>query len=271
VTPPPVPGVLIEEADLGAGATWTWLAGLGGGAWRVHRAAASDVVVRSASAVEQRAAAAAADAGVGPAVVAMTAEWLVVEYLAGTHLTALELSRPTVLSELAGLLRRWHSSAVSLPEVELSEARHRYLQGVAPDRVPDGLLPAVVAADGMEQRLASTQPLRLPAHLDVTANVVATTAGLRLIDFEYAGAADPARELGQVIWEGQLDPAGADRLLDAYGPCEGVSTQSVREWAWVTAVTWTLWALSRDQNASSRRYARRSVEQMNTFWGRPTV
>jgi thiamine kinase len=271
MTPPSVPGALVDAAELGAGATWSRLAGLGGGAWRVHRADASDVVVRSASDVEQQAAGAAADVGVGPRVVALAAGWLVVEYLAGAHLMTLELSRPVVLSDLASLLRRWHSCDVRLPEVELAEARHGYLEQLASSRLPGSLLSAAAEADVVERRLVSAGAARVPAHLDVAANVVATATGLRLIDFEYAGAAEPAREIGQVIWEAQLDPAGAERLVSAYGPGDGVSVWSTREWAWVTGVTWTLWALSREGDASARCYARRSWEQMNTFWGRPTL
>ena len=62
-----------------------------------------------------------------------------------------------------------------------------------------------------------------PAHLDVVANLIVTEAGLRLIDFEYAASADPARELGQVVWEAELDRAAAGRLVQAYDPNGGVA------------------------------------------------
>ena len=58
----------------------------------------------------------------------------------------------------------------------------------------------------------------MPSHLDVMANVLSTDRGLRLIDFEYARSAPPARELGQLIWEGELDRRGADRLVSSYQP-----------------------------------------------------
>ncbi len=268
--PPEVPPELIDAAGLGVGATWSWLAGLGGGAWRVERAHAPDVVVRPATDVEQRAAGAAADVGVGPTVVAMADGWLVVEYLRGAHLTTLELSRPPIVSELARVLRRMHSSDVHLPEVELAGARHRYLEQLDTSSLPGSLLSFAAEADEVERRLVSDGVTPVPAHLDVAANVLATPSGLRLIDCEYAGAAEPARELGQVIWEAQMDPTNVERLVSAYGPREGVSERSTREWAWITGVTWTLWAFCRAGDHSTRCYARRSWEQMNTFWARPT-
>ena len=84
---------------------------------------------------------------------------------------------------------------------------------------------------------------RVPAHLDVVANLLATPRGLRLIDFEYAAAADPARELGQVVWEAELDRRGLERLMvQAYGADAGVAEEATRDWAWIAGVTWTLWA-----------------------------
>jgi thiamine kinase-like enzyme len=268
--PPDVPEELIDAAELGADAHWTWLAGLGDGAWRVHSGRSSDVVVRPASEFEQRAARAAAEADVGPTVVATTGRWLVVEYLSGSHLTALELSRPYLLRELGQLLRRWHDCDVHLPPVDLAEARHGYEERLASADLSSTLMTFAEQADDVEERLVSAHVTRVPAHLDVVANLMSTPSGLRLIDFEYAGTAEPARELGQVIWEAQLDARGARRLLEGYGPRDGVTEESTREWAWVTGVTWTLWALSRAADASTRCYARRSVEQMNTFWGQPT-
>jgi thiamine kinase-like enzyme len=106
----------------------------------------------------------------------------------------------------------------------------------------------------------------VPAHLDVVANVLATQRGLRLIDFEYAAAASPARELGQVVWEAELDRQGLGRLVRAYGTGAGVAEEATAGWAWITGVTWTLWALARQDTPVLQQYARRSWERLQHYW-----
>jgi thiamine kinase-like enzyme len=135
--------------------------------------------------------------------------------------------------------------------------------------VPKALKEDAVRADAWETELADASDCRLPAHLDVAANVLATPRGLRLIDFEYAAAADPARELGQVVWEAELDRPGLERLVHAYGPDTGVAVEATAAWAWVTGVTWTLWATARRADPAFERYARRSWERLLHHWSRP--
>ncbi len=269
--PEAVPAALVGAIPRAIDAAWSPLAGLGRGSWLVQRSEGADLVVRQSSAVEERAARAAADLAVSPVVVASAAGWLATEYLSGANVTGLELSRPPSLDELAALLRRLHSCDVDLPAAPLSDARREYVACVAPDRLPDGLLAAVGDADRLERSLVSSSSRRVPAHLDVVANLLRTPSGLRLIDFEYAASAHPARELGQVIWESEINRAGARRLVGAYG-CEGVVTHEMAHaWAWVTGVTWTAWALACDDSSVMERYGRRSWERLRDYWGRPTL
>lgn len=268
--PAAVPAALVAAMPRTVDAAWSPLAGLGRGSWLVERPEGADLVVRQSSEVEERAARAAADVAVGPVVLAGAGGWLATEHLPGAHVTGLELSRPARLDELAVLLRRLHACDLDLPARTLSDARGEYVARVSPERLPDGLLAAVDDADRLERSLASASSRRVPAHLDVVANLLMTPSGLRLIDFEYAAAADPARELGQVIWESEIHRAGAQQLVVAYG-CEGIVTPEMAQaWAWVTGVTWTAWALAFDDNAVIERYGRRSWERARDYWGRPT-
>lgn len=269
--PAALPAALAAVMPRAVDATWSPLAGMGHGSWLVQRPEGVDLVVRQSSEVEERAARAAADVAVGPVVLAGAEGWLATEYLPGANVTGLELSRPPSLDELAALLRRLHTCDVDLPAATLADARGQYVAGVTSERLPDGLLAAVGEADRMERSLASSSSLRVPAHLDVVANLLMTPLGLRLIDFEYAAAADPARELGQVIWEAEINRAGAQRLVGAYG-CEGVVTHEMAQaWAWITGVTWTAWALACGDDSVMERYGRRSWERLRDYWARPTV
>ncbi len=268
MTGAPIPGHVVAAIPGAAGATWSQLAGLTGGAWLMRPISGPAIVVREASDGEVSAALAAATVHVGPAVVVSSAGWLAVEHLLGSHLNALELSRPTVLADLADLLRRWHEADVTLAEAPMAPLREAYLEGIPSGALPAGLKADAARADALERQLEKTSVRRVPSHLDVAANVLATPRGLRLIDFEYAAAADPARELGQVVWEAELDRQGLCRLVRAYGTDARVAEEATAGWAWITGVTWTLWALALGDSAAMPQYGRRSRERLQHYWAR---
>ncbi len=258
-----VPATVVQVAARGAPAVCAPLAGVSGAAWMVEARGGARTVVRRASADEISATRAAEEVGVGPRVLAVIEDWLVVEWLAGQALTTLELARPTVLDGVADLLRRWHRCRVSLPPASMGAARAAY---AAAAEVSPELIALVEAADRAERALPTAE--RVPAHLDVAANLVRTGQGLRLIDFEYAAAATPAQELGQLVWEGELGPEQADRLMDAYweGGAGGSERSAVTAWTWISGVTWTAWASGRPELAT---YARRSWERVVGHWALP--
>ena len=271
MTQAPAPDAFLAEIPGADIATWSRLPSLTGGAWLMSRSMRPDLVVRPASDVEVTAARAADTARVGAPVVAAAQGWLAVEYLVGDHVSALELSRPDVLGDLGRLLRRWHDSDVMLPEASLAAARAAYLSACPAERLPVGLAAAAADADAVEAELAMTSRQRGPAHLDVVANLIVTADGLRLIDFEYAADADPARELGQVAWEGELDRAATGRLVQAYGSAGDVADTATASWAWVTGVTWTVWAYAHQDQWALERHARRSWERLQSHWAGPSV
>jgi hypothetical protein len=186
---------------------------------------------------------------------------MVTEWLPGERLCALELGRPAVVDGVAELLRRWHLCSVELPPASMQAARADYVESAG---LP--ALPWLGAVDEAEQSLPASP--RVPAHLDVAANLLMTEVGPRLIDFEYAASATPAQELGQLVWEAELRPPQADRLVHAYwGSGAGAAERaSVTTWAWVTGVTWALWAAGRPELAG---YGRRSWERLTGHWALP--
>jgi thiamine kinase-like enzyme len=224
-------------------------------------------VASPATEVHADASIAAAECGVGPRVIDYRDGWLVTEWLSGEHMTPVQLRRPQVLDELADLLSAWHASAVVLPASPLSKARRTYCQE-APLR-PE-MLSAVEWADEAEQAMSPRQtPRDVPCHLDVVANVLATNEGLRLIDFEYAAAADPLRELGQAIWEAELDHRAAERFVHRYAGAGDDHVAAAATWCAVAAVTWTAWGFAQGRPEMSR-YARRSWERLRHHWSRPS-
>lgn len=198
-------------------------------------------------------------------VMAAAEGWLAVEYLPGRPVSTLELGRPPALDALASLLRRLHGSDVMLPEAPLAPMRAAYLAAVPAGRLPAGLLAHAEQADVLESELGRAWPRRVPAHLDVVANLVRTRGGMRLIDFEYAAATDPARELGQVVWEAELDRCGLRRLVRAYDAGAGVAEEATASWAQIAGVTWTLWALTAQDSPGLLQYARRSWERLQSY------
>ena len=246
------------------------LPGLIGGAWLLQTSRGADRVLTAADAVHAEAAQVAAECNVGPRVFDYVDGWLVSERLVGTHLTSLELRRPVVLRDLAALLVRMHASPMALPVVPMIDSRQQYA-AAAGDRVPPMVLRAIEWADEVERDLETATDRWVPAHLDVVANVLLTDRGLRLIDFEYARSAPPARELGQVIWEGELDRRAADRLVSNYQAGAGLGDAQVAAaatWCALSAITWTVWALARP-GPEMQQYARRSWERLASHWARP--
>jgi hypothetical protein len=245
-----------------------------GRAWLLRARHRDDLVLAPADAVQATAARAAAECDVGPRVVDHVDGWLVCEWLVGTHLTPLELRRPGVLLDLAALLVRWHSCQLNLPVVPMSQSRQQYA-AAAGTRVAPALANAIEWADEVEGDVQAASDRWVPAHLDVVANVLSTARGLRLIDFEYARSAPPGRELGQLIWDAELDQRFAEMLVTAYlaargEPANGAADEvaAAATWCALSAVTWTTWALAR-QGDGMQRYARRSWERLVSHWARP--
>ena len=243
------------------------LDGWNAGAWVITRDDGVEVVASRASQVSMAATHAAAELSVGPRVLDVVDGWLVTERLQGVQLSALEMRRPCVLDALASMLARWHTSTVTLPTASMLDSLRHYANE-AVDSVDVSIARAVSWAEHVLTELTEHTEhtaQRVPCHLDVAANVVSTRQGLRLIDFDFAAMADPAQELGQLMWEAELDERGAVRLLGAYSRASGVDVAGSATWCLAAGVTWTVWALS-PQRPHMARYARRSWERLGSHW-----
>jgi thiamine kinase-like enzyme len=194
---------------------------------------------------------AASAAGMGPPVVARLPEGvLVTRFLEGGRLTPEDLRRGDRLAELAALLRRLHHRCRFRGGIDMFR-RQRAYRAAALARgceLPEGYC-------GYERHLRrihdafASHPVGLVAcHNDLVAeNLIDTPAGLRLIDYEYAGNNDPFADLGDAWSESHLWLDQLEELVGYYqdGDPEPALVARARLWALVSKYGWTLWAVLR--------------------------
>jgi thiamine kinase-like enzyme len=251
---------------------WVRREGWNSGAWIGSPERSAPVVARRATRSHVDAACAAGEIGVGPVVIDFVDDWLFCEWIDGAVLTPLELRRPAVIDELSKLLSRLHDSAVVLPSASMAQSLREYAGDAAHDLAATGLDKCVTWALDALGRIDGPSDTHVPCHLDVAQNVVASSRGLRLIDYEFAAAATPAQELGQLIWEGELDRRGADQLAASYSVRSGHQVADWATWCLSSGVSWTVWAMSISTSTSSnnrahmQRFARRSSERLRSHW-----
>ncbi len=132
--------------------------------------------------------------------------WMAVEYLHGVVNSALPDA-----DELAALLYHLHQQPRFGWRIALSPLLAQYWSCCDPAR----RTPFWLRRLKQLQKNGEPRPLRLaPLHMDVHGdNIVLTSAGLRLIDWEYAGDGDIALELAAVWVE---DERQHRQLADAY-------------------------------------------------------
>jgi len=173
-------------------------------------------------AAERAASECAARAGVAPGVAAMLEDppCLVTDFVAGETMDAERLRQPAALAEVAEALRKLHGCGERLPsafsafrvvETYAERARSRGAE------VPAAYGPAHETAAAIEAELAARGESPVPCHDDLlAANFIASPAGLRIVDWEYAGMGDRWFDLGNFAVNNELGPEDEERFLAAY-------------------------------------------------------
>jgi thiamine kinase-like enzyme len=163
--------------------------------------------------VEHDASLAAAEAGIGPEVVAFVEPegYLVTRFVEG------EVGRAR-LDEVAPLLRRFHDGRPIAGRFDAFRVVEGYADlareyGVA---IPAGYAAAKEVADRIASRRGRAD-LR-PCHDDLlAANFIHDGERVWIVDWEYAGMGDPAFDLANYAVNNGLDENGDRTLLEAYG------------------------------------------------------
>ncbi len=164
----------------------------------------------------------AARLGVAPAVVAALTDppCLVTRFVSGRELGSEELRQPALLAEVAAALRAVHDSgarlAVSFSAFRIVEtyAERASARGAT---LPPDYASAHATAARIEAALAGAAEAPVLCHNDLlAANFLASNAGIRLIDWEYAALGDPYFDLGNFAVNNGLGAAEEEAFLSAY-------------------------------------------------------
>ena len=169
---------------------------------------------------EARAATLAAEAGVGPLVVAFLPEsgCFVARFVDGDHIPMADLRRDDVLGSVVGSLRRFHlcppiPSTFNVFRVVEIYAETATARGVAP---PPAFSDAHELAARIEAAFAVNPSPLTTCHNDLlNANFLRDGDHTWIVDYEYAGMGDPFFDLGNLAVNNDLD-ADADELLLAH-------------------------------------------------------
>jgi len=260
-----------------AGCRLSTVSGLTGESWRItspqHDLLAraqsqdkSDLGVerrREAAILRQIDAVALGLCALGPSVVLQAPDWLLVEWLEGSTVSAEQWRSDEGQLALARMLTRLHQLPLSGYRLNLRQQLARYWQHIDRRR----LTPRWLRLHQKFMRRAPPVPLKLSlVHMDIhPENLVNTAQGIRLIDWEYAADADIALELAALFQGNNFSVAQRQQLLDDYILCGGYQDrqrleQQIARWVpWVNYLM-LMWCEVRWQQTQESRY----IE-----WGQP--
>lgn len=188
----------------------------------------------------------AARGGVGPQVLHVTDDTMVLEYIEGRTLGQEDVRRPEMIPRLAAACRRLHAGPRFAGEFSIfRKAEELYARCRRHDlSVPDGYADRLPVLADIE-RAVDRMPLpAVPCHNDLLPeNFIDDGRDVRIVDFQLSGMNDPAFELGDIAAEGDYEPARVEALASAYFGDEmsAALLARVRLYLLVSNVTWTLW------------------------------
>ncbi len=163
----------------------------------------------------------AARAGVAPEVAALLEDppCLVTVFVEGEAMEPAQLREPQALAAVAAALRAVHGcepiGATFSPFAIVAEYAER--ARARGGHVPAEFERSQVSADRVQAALRRRPHQPVLCHNDLlAANFIASTAGLRIVDWEYAGMGDRYFDLGNFAVNNELDGAQEEAFLAAY-------------------------------------------------------
>ena len=212
------PDRALQIEPLGGGITnHNFVVRVDGKAYVLRIAGADTELLGIDRAAEHEAARIAAGLGVGPEVVDFVEGSLITRFVDGGIVPVEEIRRPECLREVAGLLRRIHDGPpfpATFDAFRVVEA-YRATAEAHGVRIPAQYEEAKSRADEIERTLGTRAAQ--PCHNDLlNANFIRSPAGIRIVDWEYAGAGDRFFDLANFSVNHELSEAECDALLDAY-------------------------------------------------------
>ena len=191
---------------------------------------------------------AAAEAGVGPAVVhhdrwsgAMVLVWLTARTMSNASLGA-----DGMASRIATTLRQLHAGPRFRDDFDMFRLAERYLRLVDEREIaiPDGYRERLGQVAEIEAAMAVHPLDAVPCHNDLLAeNYLDDGDRLWIVDYEYSGTNDPTFELGNTAQELGFDEERQIELCAAYfGEATPALLARMRLQMIMSDVGWTLWA-----------------------------
>jgi thiamine kinase-like enzyme len=191
---------------------------------------------------------AAAEAGVGPAVLHSLTEWdvFVLAWLPAETMSVETLNATGMPGRIADVLLRLHRGPRFRDDFDMFRLSERYL-ALVDERdiaIPAGYREHLAALPRIEAALAAHPLATVPCHNDLLAdNYLDDGERLWLVDWEYSGNGDPTFELGNTCQELGYDDAQATELCAAYfGEASPALLARMRLQMIMSDIGWTLWA-----------------------------
>jgi thiamine kinase-like enzyme len=194
----------------------------------------------------------AADAGVGPDVVAYLPDdgVLVVEWIEGRTFAESDLDDETGLARVAAVCAQLHAAPRFVSDFDMFDVQRRYLAIVQEYgfQLPDDYREFEPAVARIEEVLRASARGTVPCHNDLlAANIMDDGERLWLIDYEYSGNNDPCFELGNIWSEAALEVDRLEYLVASYfGAPSPLHTARARLFGLMAKYGWTLWASIQD-------------------------
>ncbi len=192
---------------------------------------------------------AAAQAGVGAPVSQYVrgAGMLVVDWIAGTTLTADDLTEPTTLIRVAEVCHRLHRGPRFASNFNMFQVQAGYRNIVRQRgfRLPDRYDEFQGHLERIKKAMAVNAEDLVPCNNDLLpANIIDDGWRLWLIDYEYSGNNEASFELGNIWSEASLAEELLPTLVDAYWDSHSIAKLArARMWALMSKYGWTLWAV----------------------------
>ena len=242
-------GLSVDVAPLSGGLTNdNYLVTAGGSKYVVRIPGRSTELLAIDRANEHENARAAAEAGVGPRVVAHLADLdvMVLEFVDGETMSGKSLRTPDMARRMATSIRQLHGGPRFRLDFDMFRITERYLR-VCDDRrirVPDGFHDRMSTVAQVELAMRAAAVATVPCHNDLLAeNYIDDGRKLWLLDYEYSGNNDPTFELANTAQECEFDDELREVLCEAYfGRMDGALLARMRLQALMSDMGWTLWA-----------------------------
>ena len=190
---------------------------------------------------------AAATTGIGPKVLEHVPgiDVMVLEFIAGTTMSAKALQAPEMPARMAESFHRLHSAPRFLHDFNMFRLIERYLRIVEEHDVtiPDGYRDWLPTVAEIERAVAAAALPTAPCHNDLLCeNFIDDGTALRIVDYELSGNNDPCFDLGNTAQEAEFDQGLRGALCEAYfGRLDPRQLARMNLFALMSDVGWTLW------------------------------